>query len=435
MSLAIAEVQAPGPEQPFDLDANEESLSLLQEFLRRYGDICRVRPVTRTADSLVTHDPDHIRRVLLTNRRNYVKGVGIERVRVLLGNGLMASEGDFWMRQRRMIQPAFHSRVTRQFSELIRSATLELLARWADRAVTGEAVNLTREMSDVTLKIVLRALLGTDLDRLIESTGANPFDLLTRESQRDLDFATRFRALTRIVRQVIGARRREPRAHFDLLAMLMEARDKETGDPMPDRALVDEIMTLIVAGHETTASALNWTWYLLSQHPDVEAALHREVAAAPPPEALTVEDATRISYVQQVLKESLRLYPPGWLFNRRAIAEDRLGDFHVPAGTNIFICPYLLHRHARHWANPDDFRPERFAAARDAARHDFAFLPFSAGPRHCVGEGFAMAEMAMHVTMVARRFRLEYSGAAPPEPEFQINLRTRRDLEMQVVTR
>jgi len=217
--------------------------------------------------------------------------------------------------------------------------------------------------------------------------------------------------------------------------MLMETRDKETGEAMPERQLIDEIMTLIVAGHETSASALNWTWYLLSRHPEIERELHAAIAGAPEPEALGVEDALRIPFVKQVLKESMRLYPPVWLFTRRAIAEDRIGGRYVPAGTDVFICPYLLHRHVAHWQEPDEFRPARFATAAERQRHDFAYLPFSAGPRHCVGEGFALAEMAMHVIMVARRFRLEYRGATPPDAEFQINLRTRRDLHMHVLAR
>ena len=435
MNRVTAGTQAPGPEQPFDLDANDETLPFLQRLMHQYGDTCRVRAKTRAADSLVIHCPDDIRRVLLTNRRNYVKGVGMERIRMLLGNGLIVSEGEFWARQRRMIQPAFHSRVIRQFSGLIRQHNLALLERLADHADTASPVNITREMSEVTLQIVLRSLFSTDLDRLVEKEGRNPFDLLTHESQRDLEFAARFRTLTRAVRQMIHARRHERRIETDFLSMLMEARDKESGEPMPERVLVDEMMTLIVAGHETTASVLNWTWYLLSQDPDAEARLHAAITAAPAAEALTIEDALAASYVQQVLKESMRLYPPVWLFNRRAIADDRLGGFDVPAGTDIFVCPYLLHRHAGHWQAPDEFRPERFEAHAEKQRHTFAYLPFSAGPRHCVGEGFAMAEMAMHVTMLAARFRLEYCGPALPAPEFQINLRTRQDLQMRVRAR
>ena len=417
---------APGPERPWDIDANDESLPVLQGLRASYGDVVRVRTVTRPADSLVLFNPDHLRWVLLTNRQNYRKGVGLERVRMLLGNGLIVSDGDFWARQRRMMQPLFHSRVIRRFAGLIERHNLALMERWAQRAADGLPINLTRDISELSLNIVLHALFSVDLDRLTDATGEHPFAMIARDSQRDLRFAAQFRALTRHVRQMIEDRRREQRVEMDFLSMLMEARDKDSGEAMPERALIDEIMSLIVAGHETTASTLNWTWYRLSQHPEVEARLHAEVDAA--------TDAAP-PWIEQVLHETLRLYPPVWLFSRRAIADDHLGGYLVPAGTDLFISPWLLHRDTRFWTDPEAFQPERFAAEIESARHRFAFIPFSAGARHCIGEGFAMVEMTQHLQMAARRFRLKYLGPVPPPAEFQINLRTREDLSMQVIAR
>ncbi|MFM9917697.1 MAG: cytochrome P450 [Rhizobacter sp.] len=435
----VQEVLAPGPQERYDIDANDESLPLLQELKERYGDICRVMTKSRASDSLVINDPDHIRHVLLTNRANYVKGVGLERVRVLLGNGLIVNDGESWARQRRMMQPVFHSQVIRGFSTFMERLNLELIERWAGHAERGEPINLTRELSEVTLSIVLRALFSVDLDRLISAEGSSPFDLLTRDTRRDLPFAAKFRALTRHVLGMIDVRRRERRVEMDLLSMLMEARDRDTGEAMPDRALLDEIMTLIVAGHETTASTLNWTWYLLSQHPEAEARLHESISAATPPPApmAALPDAPpqANSYVERVLQEAMRLYPPGWLFTRRALKDDQLGRYHVPAGTDVFICAYLLHRHAKHWERPNDFDPERFVPAAAESRHRFAFLPFSAGPRYCIGAGFAMTEMTMHMSMVSKRFRLQYASNESPQAEFQINLRTRQDVHMHVVAR
>lgn len=435
MSQVFHEGSPPGPERPFDLDANDESLPVLRDGLRQYGDVFRVRTQSRAADSLVIHDPDDIRRVLVANRMNYMKGVGLERIRVLLGNGLIVSEGEFWQRQRSMIQPSFHSRIVRQFTDLILHHNRRHFERWEANADSGEPVNLTREMSEVTLAIILRALFSVDLDRLIAKLGGNPFDLLTKASERDLAFASRFRALTRHIREMIDARRRENRTEMDFLSMLMEARDRQTGEPMSDRALMDEITSLIVAGHETTASVLNWTWYLVSQHPEVEQQLHAVVDRVGDTEQLTVERAMAVPYLEQILNEAMRLYPPVWLFGRRAIADDLLGSYRVRAGTDIFICPYLLHRHPGHWEHPDEFRPQRFELDASKERHRFTFIPFSAGPRHCVGEGLAMAEMAIHVILLARRFRLEFCGGAPPELEFQINLRAREDLRMRVSRR
>jgi cytochrome P450 len=425
---------APGPQERYDLDANDDSLPVLQDLLQRYGETCRVPSLTRGNDSLVIHNPEDIRQVLLTKRSNYVKGAGMERVRVLLGNGLIVSDGDLWSRQRRMMQPAFQGEAIRGFAPLVQQVNSDLIERWAGHAARDEPIDLTHDLSAVALTIVLRALFSRDFDRLIEAEGGSPFDLLTQESRRDLQFAAKFRALARFVRAMIDARRQERRVEPDWLSRLMEARDKDSGEPMPDRALLDEVMTLIVAGHETTASTLNWAWYLLSQHPAAEARLHAEVDEAPAVPA-SEEPLAGSSCVEQVLQESLRLYPPVWLFSRRALADDLLGGYHVPAGTDIFICPYLLHRHAGQWDRPEEFRPERFTPAAAAGRHRFAFLPFSAGPRFCIGAGFAMAEMAAHLVMVARRFRLQYLGPVPAEAEFQINLRTRHALQMRLVAR
>ncbi len=431
--IMVQQAPAPGPQQRYDLDANDESLPLLQDLMQRYGDTCRVTSISGGHDSVVIHGTDDIRHVLVGNRGNYVKGLALDRVRVLLGNGLMASEGELWARQRRMVQPAFQTQVIRGFSPLMQQANADLIDRWTAQAERGEPINLTHDLSELALNIVLRALFSTDFERLIDADGASPFDLLTRETRRDLAFAAKFRSLTHLVRAMMESRRTEQRVEMDLLSTLMEARDKDSGEAMPERTLVDEIMTLIVAGHETTASTLNWTWYLLSQNPDVEARLHAAIAEVRPAQAN--EPPAECAYVEQVLQESMRLYPAGWLLSRRALGDDQLGGFHVAAGTEIFICPYLLHRHEAHWDRPEAFDPERFAPAAVEARDRFAYLPFSAGPRFCIGTTFSMAEMTMHLSMVAQRFQLHYVGSAPPQAEFQINLRTRQDVHMRLVAR
>ena len=432
---------APGPQTPFDLDANDESLPLLRDWFERHGDIHRVATLSRAHDALVLHDPDAIRAVLLTRRDNYVKGVGLERVRMLLGNGLIVSDGEVWARQRRLVQPAFHSAVIRGFAPMVESRNAALVERWAAKAARGETIDVTHELSTVSLDIVLRALFGSDLDRLVASEGHNPFDLLADESRRDLVFAARFRALTRCVRAIIDSRRQAAddagdRSERDFLSMLMAARDKHNGAaPMSDRALLDEVMTLIVAGHETTASTLNWTWYLLASHPEVQEQVHTTLGDAAAASPATDDAGLGSGFIDQVLQEALRLYPPVWLFTRRALQDDTIGGFHVGAGTDVFICPYLLHRHPAHWHRPEAFEPDRFAAAAVAARHRFAYLPFSAGPRFCIGSGFAMAEMATHVRQVTRRFRLAYVGPVPAAAEFQINLRSRDHLQMRLTPR
>ena len=417
------------------MGSTDDSLEHMIQLFARHGDTYRVFVPARKSYTYVIHHPDDVKRVLVSNHRNYTKGLGLDRVKILLGKGIMTSEGELWKRQRYMMQPLFHRRVLSGFAELIAAANERRLARWDRLAAQGEPVNLTDEMSDLTLDIVLRSIFGRDLDRLSGQLGGNPFEVVTREQSRDLQFAYKFRSLTKLVAQLIARRRAEPEEHFDYVAMLMAARDKESGEPMGERELIDEVMTLIVAGHETTASGLNWTWYLLSQHPEAEARLHAELDAAPEMAAPGLAQMEALSYTSQVVNEALRLYPPGWLLSRRTVAADVLGGFQVPAGTNVLLPLYLLHRHPRFWKDPDRFAPERFAPEHEAERPRFAYMPFAAGPRHCIGETFALYEMLMHLYKVARRYRLVYVPDRPLELEAQINLRTRHPLHMRLEER
>jgi enediyne biosynthesis protein E7 len=434
-AAAPAKNLPPEAELQFDVGSTDDSLERMIELFARHGDTYRVFVPARKSYTYVIHHPDDVKRVLVGNHKNYTKGLGLDRVRILLGKGIMTSEGELWKRQRYMMQPLFHRRVITGFAELIAAANERRLASWDALAGRGEPVNLTDEMSDLTLEIVLRSIFGRDLDRLSEQLGGNPFEVVTREQSRDLQFAYKFRSLTKLVAQLIARRRAEPGEHFDYVAMLMAARDKETGEPMGERELIDEVMTLIVAGHETTASGLNWTWYLLSQHPEVEARLHAELDAAPEMAAPGLAQMEALPCTGQVVNEALRLYPPGWLLSRRTVGADVLGGFEVPPATNVLLPLYLLHRHPRYWKEPDRFAPERFAPEHEAERPRFAYMPFAAGPRHCIGEAFALYEMLVHLYKVARRYRLVYVPDKPLELEAQINLRTRHPLHMRLEER
>jgi enediyne biosynthesis protein E7 len=434
-AAASANSHPPEAELQFDVGSTDDSLEHMIQLFARHGDTYRVFVPARKSYTYVIHHPDDVKRVLVGNHKNYTKGLGLDRVKILLGKGIMTSEGELWKRQRYMMQPMFHRRVITGFAELIAAANERRLASWDALAARGQPVNVTDEMSDLTLEIVLRSIFGRDLDRLSEQLGGNPFEVVTREQSRDLQFAYKFRSLTKLVAQLIARRRAEPEEHFDYVAMLMAARDKETGEPMGERELIDEVMTLIVAGHETTASGLNWTWYLLSQHPEAEARLHAELDAAPGMAAPSLAEMEALPYTGQVVNEALRLYPPGWLLSRRTVAADVLGGFEVPAGTNVLLPLYLLHRHPRYWKDPDRFWPERFDSAHEAERPRFAYMPFAAGPRHCIGETFALYEMLMHLYKVARRYRLVYVPDKPLELEAQINLRTRHPLHMRLEAR
>jgi cytochrome P450 len=427
--------QPPEAELQFDIGATDDSLERMIELFARYGDTYRVFSPTRKAYTYVVHHPDDVKRVLVSNHRNYTKGMGLDRVKILLGKGLMTSEGDLWKRQRYMMQPFFHRRVITEFAQTLEKANDRFIARWEALAARGEPVNITDEMSELTLDIVLRSIFGRDLDRLSEQAGGNPFDVVTKDQERNLQFAFKFRSLAKVVASLMERRRSTDEEHFDYVAMLMSARDKDTGAPMSDRELIDEVMTLIVAGHETTASGLNWTWYLLSQNPEAEARLHAEIDAAPDMSTPNLAQMESLAYTQQVVNEALRLYPPGWLLSRRAIEADVLGGYDIPAGSNVLLPLYLLHRDGRFWKDPERFWPERFAPEHEAERPRFSYMPFAAGPRHCIGETFALYEMLMHLYKVARRYRLTYVPDKPLQLEAQINLRTLHPLHMRLERR
>ncbi len=422
----------PGPDEHFDIGETADSLERMTELFARYGDLYRVYAPARHSYVYVINHPDDVKRVLVSNHRNYRKGLGLDRVKILLGNGIMTSEGELWRRQRYMMQPHFHRRVITEFAALVGAVNDRFIERWERQAARGEPINVTDEVSELTLEIVLGSIFGADLTRLSERAGGNPFEIITREPARDLKFAYRFRQLAKLVGELIGTRRAAAATHFDFLGLMMDARDKDSGAAMSERELIDEVMTLIVAGHETTASALNWAWYLLSQHPKVDAELRLELLGAADHAAPGLAELEALPYLQNVVAETLRLYPPGWLLSRRMIEPDVLAGYELPAATDVLISPYLLHRHPAFWSEPLVFRPERFDAAHEAERPRFAYMPFAAGPRHCIGETLALYEMYVHLYKLARRYRFVLVPDGPVELEAQINLRTRRPLHMRL---
>jgi cytochrome P450 len=425
----------PAPPDSHELGATDESLDRMQRWFGEHGDTYRVFAPARGSWTWIVHHPDDVKRVLVTNHRNYTKGVGIDRVRMLLGNGIMTSEGEFWRRQRRMLQPAFHRRVIQRFAGVIRARNTALLERWQRAAELRETVNLTESMSQLALEVVLHAIFSEDLGRLVTHLTDNPFLLVTRESKRDPRFAFAFRQLGQVVQQIVRQRRASGHRHFDFTQMLVESVDRDSGQGISERELIDEILTLVVAGHETTASALNWTWWLLSQHPDAEQRLHAEHDRVGDLEAATYDDLERLPWSRSVLQESMRLYPPGWLLTRRSIGPDRLGGYALPPRTDVFLSPFMVHRHPAFWDNAESFDPDRFGVGRAEGRHPFAYLPFGAGPRHCIGENFATFEMMLHLNGAARRFRLRPVTPGPVALEARINLRPARDIYMRVETR
>jgi cytochrome P450 len=411
----------PGPAEKFD--PSQDLLTWLSDQFKQFGDVYKASIYGTNA--YVVSDPQYAHYILRENWQNYKKGQAIKRVGLLLGNGLMVSEGEFWKSQRRMIQPAFHNDVISTLANVITIANVTLLRKWQQAAQEKALVNVTRDISLMILEVVLISIFGDDYEQV-----APPFSILSSESARDLQFAQAFRSLGKIVVQIAAQRRKENRLSTDILGMLMEARDRESGQVMPDRQLVSEIMTLIVAGHETTASTLSWTWYLLSERPDVEEILVAELCGLPGSDSPELRDLPKYSYTRQVIEEAMRLYPAGWLMTRKTLKDDQLGKYFVPAGTEIYISPYLIQRHPRLWDAPDRFDPSRFGPERAQDRHVLAMLPFSAGPRKCIGELLARIEMQIHIIMIGKSLRLRCLAGASAELDAGVNLRSKHDFIM-----
>ena len=428
----------PGPSELHSLGPDQQTFDLLSRWVPQYGDIFCVQSATRKDPSFVISRPEYLKQVLLTNHENYAKGVGFERVKMLLGNGIIVSDGDEWRRQRTMMQPGFSRANISRLSEPMRHINLRLRGEWADHADTGRPLDITTAMSLLGLEVILRSIFSDSLDEIIDREGTNPFAFLAEDSTRDIQTVVRFRNLARITLGVINDRRKSGARPFDLLSMMLDARDRKTGQGMTDKELLDEINTLIIAGHETSAGTLNWAWYLLGQHPDIEARLLDELARVAPGDDFSFEQLMQLDYTACVLKETLRLYPPVWLFSRRAIREDQLGDTPIPAGAHIFIAPYFMHRRPELWPDPERFDPDRFDESRSPPVDRYAFVPFSAGARRCIGEYFSFVEMQMHLALLAPRFELRHAtgtnGAAPPTIELEpaVNLRSRQSINLSV---
>jgi enediyne biosynthesis protein E7 len=412
----------PGPAE--GCNTPQELLHWTNRQFERYGDIFKA-PVHGASAYLVA-SPEYARRILRTNWENYKKGNELKRVALLLGAGLIVSDGEFWKRQRRMIQPAFRDKTIGARASDIASANAALLEKWKLAAKKKEAVNVTRDTSRIALEVILTAIFGRDADRI-----AVHFKCLSDETARDLTFAQTFRSLRATVLQAASERRKANDNSDDMLGMLLNARDRDADRTMTDSQLVDEIMTLIVAGHETTASTLNWMWYLLSQHPGAEQRLSQELNSLPRGRLNTVDDLQKYTYARQIIEETLRLYPPGWLISRRAIKDDWLGDYFVPAGTQVYISIYYLHRHPELWEAPDRFDPDRFALNVAQRICPLSLLPFSAGPRNCIGESLSRLEMQIHLLTIAKELQLSCVEDTLPELDVGVNLRSRHAFIMR----
>jgi enediyne biosynthesis protein E7 len=418
-----------------------QTLSFLQELRERYGDIVTL-PTVMGPWTLVFH-PDGVRHVVQENHFNYRKGgISNQVLRLTLGNGLLTNNGDSWLHQRRLIQPVFHRERLATMSRLMTENALV----WTEEVSieTQQPLDLLQEMSGLTLNIVYQALFGTDMlvhkERVFQATSTInhleaqafyvPGLLWLPTPQRHRLYEAR--ATLYAVVDALIARRREKSTENDLLTLLLQAQDEETGEAMTNEQVRDEVMTLMAAGHETTSNALCWTLVLLSQHPDIEARLREEYTRVLGGRAPQIEDLPQLKLSRMVLEESMRLYPPAWAFARSAIDEDEVGGYTISKGAYVLLFPATTHRHPDFWERPDVFDPERFSPSRSAGRHRFAYFPFGGGPRVCIGNQFALTEAQLILATILPRYQFRLLPGADVIPEPLITLRPRGGLLMTI---
>ncbi|HLJ21822.1 MAG TPA: cytochrome P450, partial [Stellaceae bacterium] len=394
---------------------------------------------------VIVNAPRGIQHVLLDNAGNYVKSrIARRLVEPGIGRGLLTSEGETWRRQRRIMAPAFDHRSLVSYAPAMTEAAAAVRARW-DSLPDGTPLDIAVEMMRLTLRIIARTMFSTDADGVgpIVEEAVGRYQVEVRPGLLDLlnlpDWVPRprtrpwrhiFDQLDQVIDRLM---RRDPSAtgeRKDLLARLLEARDAETGRAMEPQEVRDQVVTIFMAGHETTAVALTWTWYLLSQHPAEEATFHAELERVLGGRAPGFDDLAALRYTRMVLEEAMRLYPPAHTMSREALADDVIEGHRVAKGSVVSIVPWLIHRHRLLWNRPDVFDPERFAPERASARPRFAYIPFGGGPRVCIGASFAMTEALIILAMLGQHYRLRLAPGAAVEPVGLITLRPRHGLPM-----
>lgn len=441
---------APGPRTHVLLGelfyARRDRLGFVSWISREFGDVVRFRMGNRVLH-LVNH-PDNVRYVLQDNHKNYRKGIGLVQAKRWLGEGLVTSEGEAWLRQRRIIQPAFQRQQMAGFDLVIADATSAMLKRWCAPAEQGRSVDVASDMMQLTLDIFVRAMFSTRITNASE-VGASFTTALQDAMDRmtaivmvpewlpfpgKLRFKRAIRTLDAIVYAIIESHRKDDTKEKNLLTTLTSESNAARAGP-GNRDLRDQIMTLLLAGHETTASSLAWTFFLLSNHPWAWRKMRAEVDRVLGGRTPTQKDLPKLVWTRLVFQEVLRLYPPVWLIPRRAITADKVGGYHIPTDSDVLISPYVIHRDPRYWIRPMDFNPLRFSPENSGEMVRYTYLPFGIGPRACVAQSFAMTEALLILVTVTQKYRLQLVADHEVVPEPLLTLRARHGIAMLPISR
>ncbi|MEE2788036.1 MAG: cytochrome P450 [Myxococcota bacterium] len=425
-----------------------QPLPTVMAMMNRGEDLARLRVGVQSM--FLLYHPEHIRTVLMDDQRRFVKTTrGYEKLRILLGNGLVTSEGDFWLRQRRIAQPAFRKKCIDGFARTMQTAADDLCERWRSAASARRPIDMVEAMNLVTLRIAGETLMSVDMTnegRIVGDAMALVMERFNHIVAKPIPWpeywptVQNYRlwraifALRDITDGIIHTRRKSGAEVADLLGMFMSATDPETGESMNDRQLRDEVLTMLLAGHETTANALVWALYLISRHPEVAHRLHQELDEVLGQDTLSLRHLRQLTYLRQVIKETLRLYPPVWIVGRQAVCRTEIGGYDIPKGSYLMMSPYAMHRHPRYWENPEAFDPNRFAS--DAEEPDrFVYFPFIRGRRQCIGDRFAEMELTILLANLCRRFRFTLLPGQDIQLDPSVTLRPDRPVSMTLSVR
>ena len=422
-----------------------DSIKQINIFIKKYGDIFSLSlPFHRV---MVVSNPDFAKYVLLDNNKNYTKSLAYDMLKMLLGNGLLTSEGEFWKKQRRLTQPAFHRKKLEGLTAMMVERAKQSAEKIEKYAQNGQHFDVLPEMNMLTLDIISKAIFSAGVDgkedivtRQITLLNEYTIEKINQPLRLPPQIPTPFNIrerkaldiLNAVVEEIIDKRRKEGVSKDDLLSMLMDARDEDTGEAMDNKQLRDEVMTIFLAGNETSSNALTWTLYLLSQNPEAERKMIAEIdEKLNAGVVLSFGTVMEFHYVKQVIEESLRLYPPAYTVGRRTIEDDEIGDFSVPKGTNVLVPIIHFHRSPKYWNDPEKFDPDRFAPEKRGNIDRFVYFPFGAGPRVCIGNNFAMVEMLIILITFYRKFRFKLKEDFVVEMDPLVTLRPKNGMLMR----
>lgn len=427
-------------------EIKEDPVNFYSRMWKEYGDLVRLPIMPNYSFYLFAH-PKYAEQVLFTQQERYIKPDIVNKpFNLMMGESILTSEGDFWLKHRRLMQPAFHMKQLANLAEVMVSCTESFLQEW-EKKPDGEVIDIAEETLRLTLEIAGETLFSKDIsdeDSVLGQAFRTGYEFINYKmnnlwteplwmpTPRNKRFLKAKKTLDNLILDIINFRRQNPSERNDLLSMLMAARDEETGEGMSDKQLQNEAITLLVAGHETVASGLAWTWYLLAKYPDIAANLQSELARVLNGGYPNFEKLPQLEYTRRVFDETLRLYPPAWAIPRENKEDDEINGYFIPKGSLVNVATFMIHRHPEFWENPDKFNPDNFLPEKVNQRPKFTYFPFGGGKRVCIGQNFALMEATIIIALISQRFKLELLPNQQIEIDPTFTLRPKNGIKVKV---